>query len=351
LATVRESRERGLPSLNQARADRRRLVASGKARIYGGSPQFWLWTALGLATFAVLYWKFAQGQLESQKSAVMAKQRAVTQALGPKIIPFRDEVERWVLELATAPPPRFVAEGTSLDVITTSPGAYLRLRLPNAKDVPSLRKASARSSRDGFTSCLFVRREEREGPPCTSPSECSGGLLCNDWSVCARPSQPYNLRLAYRTLRILSSEWTDELHQATTDLSVRAFELDLDAVTKNDVPVAIEVLSRAKYFTAVLDEDPPTGLPEPLPHAANELAETEEERVQRAAHPARVGIWDLRTRRPVLTLRTNAAGEFVPVGDRSQAEGRTLAAQQRQVNSCALALEVKEALGAQAGAP
>ena len=35
-----------------------------------------------------------------------------------------------------------------------------------------------------------------------------------------------------------------------------AYDRDLDAVTKNDVPVAIELLARAKYFTLVLDEDP-----------------------------------------------------------------------------------------------
>ena len=48
----------------------------------------------------------------------------------------------------------------------------------------------------------------------------------------------------YRTLRILSPEWTDKLHEADTDLKVRAFELDLDAVSKNDVPSAVELLAR-----------------------------------------------------------------------------------------------------------
>src|SRR5262249_11949326 len=160
--------------------------------------------------------------------------------LGPKIIPFCDKLERWVFELAGDQAPAVVAPDVSLDAIANGPGVYLRLRAGNAKTTKSLRSAAARSLRDGFTSCLFGRREESEGPPCKSPSDCTRGLICNDWGICAQPSQPYNMRLAYRALRILSSEWTDELHQATNDLAVRAFELDFDAVTKNDIPVAIE---------------------------------------------------------------------------------------------------------------
>jgi hypothetical protein len=230
----------------------------------------------------------------------------------------------------------------SIEAIANGPGVYLRLRNVNAKNAKSLRTAAARSLRDGFTSCLFVRHEESEGPGCKSPSDCTHGLVCNDWGICARPSQPFNLRLAYRALRILSSEWTDELHQATNDLAVRAFELDFEAVAKNDIPVAIEVLSRARYFTVVLDEDPHAGLPPALPHGPGEVLETEEERVQRVPHQARVGIWDVRDDKLLVRLRGDAAGDFVPVGDRAPSAETTLAAERRQVNSCALALEVRE---------
>ncbi|HEX4336699.1 MAG TPA: hypothetical protein VH062_12350 [Polyangiaceae bacterium] len=281
----------------------------------------------------------------------MAKQRAVMQALGPKIIPFRDRVEAWVMQLGEGTLPNVVAPGTNLDAIATSPGVYLRLRVANAKDAPTLRAAAVNSLRDGFTSCLFVRHEETNGKECKRPVDCSGGQICNDWGVCARPSQPYNLRLLYRTLRILSSEWTDDLHRASTDLQVRAFELELDAITKNDVPVSIELLSRARYFTAVLDEDPPSGIPEALTDDKGKANESMEERVQRTPHPARVGIWDLRDNKLVLRLRATAGGDFVPMGMRSAASPVTVAAEQRQVNSCALALDVKDAIGAAVAAP
>jgi hypothetical protein len=344
VSTVRDPRQRGLPSLNEAREARRRALATGKARIYGGSPTFWFAVGIATAVFVVVYWGFSQRELESQKSAVMAKQRAVAQALGPKLLPFVERVEGWVKELGGEARPNTVDASVQLEALANRPGVYLRVRLENTRDTKGLRDAAVRSLRDGFTSCLFVRKEATEGKECHKPSECSGGALCNEYGVCALPSQPFNLRIVYRTLRILSPEWTDKLHEADTDLKVRAFELDLQAVTKNDVPAAVELLARARYFTAVLDENPVTGLPPALETTPPDPPESEEERVQRVAHPARVGVWEVDTGKLVVRLRAEAAGEFLAVGDRHVAAPRTLAAQQRQVNSCALALQVKDAI-------
>ena len=148
------------------------------------------------------------------------------------------------------------------------------------------------------------------------------------------------MRLAYRALRVLSSDWTDEVHEADTELGLNAYDRDLDSVSKRDVPVAIELLSRSRYFTLVLDEDPAGGVPPEAPDAG----ETPDERVQREPHAARIGIWDLKTKSPLLRLRADAAGHFVPVGDRVVQNPETVMAQQRQTNSCALALAAKEAL-------
>lgn len=341
-----EPRQPGLPSLNRARVDRKRSLFTGRARIGGTPPQFWLWTGLGFVAFVIIYWKFAEGELLSQKSAVMARQRAIAQSLGPKISPFVGKIERWVIELATGAHSDFVAPDADLDAIRRGPGVYLRLMQEQARTSDEIRKAAARSLRDGFTSCLFIRKEPRTGERCERPADCKGGLLCNEWRVCARPSQPYNMRLAYGALRVLTPQWTDDLHEAENDLQVRAFELDLEAVTRNDIPVAVEVLTQAKFFTAVIDEKPEEGLPPPVAtvETEGERAETEEERLQRVAHYARVGIWDLKSEEPLLRLRVSAEGQFVPVGHAAAQSAQSRAAQQRQVNNCALALSVKEAL-------
>jgi hypothetical protein len=337
-------RERGLPSVNQARDERRRALVFGRVRLRGMPPHFWLWALTALGAFSVVYWRVAEGKLEGRKAQVMSKQRAIARTIGPKILPFRDKVEAWSRELAGPYTGDFVAQDALLSVIEQSPGVYLRLRIATARSARDVRKAARASLHDGFTSCLFRRTrtgDPTKGPPCKVTADCSPGLLCNEWSVCAEPPIPYNMRLAYRTLRVLSPEWTDELHQATSELAVSAYDRDLDSVTRYDVRIAADILARSKFFTLVLDEDPQAGLPREIPDAG----ETPEERVQRAAHPARVGIWELSTGKPLLRLRAQAAGEFVPMGERVIRDPVTLAAEQRQVNACQLALDVRAKLG------
>jgi hypothetical protein len=338
------ARERGLPSVNQAKVEQRRALVFGRARLSGIPPHFWLWSLTAIGLFTVVYWRIAQGHLESVKAQVMAKQRAVARTIGPSILPFRDKVELWATELAGPYLGDHVAPGAPYERIRQSPGVYLRLRLANAKAPKDIRKAARVSLHDGFTSCMFVQQnaaDPTKGPPCRTTSQCSPGKLCNEWNVCADPPVPYNMRLAYRTLRVLSNEWTDELHKATSELAVNAYDRDLDSVTRYDVRIAADILARSNYFTLVLDEEPEGGLPPELPDAG----ETPEERVQRVGHPARVGIWDLATGVQVLRLRSQASGEFVPMGERVIRDPAIVAAQARQVNGCALALAVRTALG------
>jgi hypothetical protein len=337
------ARERGLPSVNQARAERRRAIVLGRVRLRGLPPHFWLWTLTILGVFSIVYWRVAEGHIESRKAQVMSKQRAIAKTIGPKLLPFRDRVEGWARELAGPYAGDVVAPDANLGLIEQSPGVYLRLRIDTAKTPKDIRKAARASLHDGFTSCLFRKTktgDPTKGKACKVTSDCTPGLLCNEWNVCAEPPIPYNMRLAYRTLRVLSPEWTDELHQATSELAINAYDRDLDSVTRYDVRIAADILARSKYFTLVLDENPDAGLPAEIPDAG----ESVEERVQRAAHPARVGIWDLQSGKPLLRLRAQAAGEFVSMGGRAIRDPITLAAEQRQVNACQLALEVRSKL-------
>jgi hypothetical protein len=303
---------------------------------------FWLWVVVGFAAFGVIYWRVAQGRLESRKSAVMAKQRAVAVALGPKLQPFRDQVEGWARELAADGPADFVAPGAALEGLREAPGVYLRLRQENTKSAKQIRKAAQSSLLDGFTSCLFVSPSAlpTQGAACRVTSDCQPGQLCNEWNVCAPPPRPYNMRLAYRALRVLSSDWTDELHGADSELGVSAYDRDLDSVAKYDVPVAAEIMSKARFVTLVIDEDPEGGLPAAQPGDT----ESAEQRLQRTPHFARVGIWDVASKAPLLRLRAQAAADFVPMGGRVITAPETVAAQSRQANSCALALAVRDRL-------
>src|SRR5690606_38549138 len=122
-----------------------------------------------------------------------------------------------------------------------------------------IRRGMQVSLHDGFTSCLFQRQEVYKATDtnqCHNIAQCDPGQICNDWNLCSPPTQPFNLRMMYRALRVLSPEWSDDLHQATDDYQVRVFSRDLDKAFRDDVPIAIDMTTRAKFFTAVLDENP-----------------------------------------------------------------------------------------------
>ena len=65
--------------------------------------------------------------------------------------------------------------------------------------------------------------------------------------------------------------------------------------------------------------------------------------ISSAAHKARVCVWRIEDAKKVVSVRRDAAGSLV--GGPVPADLTTRIARQRQANSCALALSVREALG------
>jgi hypothetical protein len=310
-------------------------------------PQFWLWTMLGFLAFGVIYWRYAANELARQKSAVMARQRAFSVKLGPRLLPLQEKVERWTEELAGPWEGNRVSAELSLGGLSRSKGVYLRLRRSDAEDTERLRRAADRSLHDGFTSCLFVREArtlQSDAGECSNSRDCSAGQICDEYDRCAAPTQPFNLRFMYRAVRVLSPSWTDELHQATNDYQVRVFDRDLDAVTAVDVPIALELSSQARYFTVLLDELPKSGLPEAPPDSDDE---NEMERLQAVTHPVRLGVWNLETGEQLVRMRTEAGATFIPLGSAGSAPPASQRARQRQVNNCSIAEALRDAVRAQ----
>lgn len=344
-----QQRDRGLSSLKQSREQRRRALVFGKVRLREAAPQFWLWTAVFFLAFGVIYWHWSERELGRQKSALMSKQRAIAQELTPRLMPLRDDVERWVMDLATGGPETRVADDLDLEQLANSNGIYLRLLAEDAATRETIRRAAQISLHDGFTSCLFVG-QDRVDPTgatrCFSPSQCPAGELCNEWGLCSLPTQPFNLRLMYAGLRILSPEWTDELHAATSDYQTRVFERDLEKVAKTDIPIAIDLVSTARYFTVLLDEAPEGGF-DALRERSEQEKSTEEGAVRPALliqgldHAVRLGIWEVASGRELFRGRFQAGAEFVPMGRQKTAPQRNLDAQQRQVNNCGIAVDFR----------
>ncbi|HTM44856.1 MAG TPA: hypothetical protein VL137_07875 [Polyangiaceae bacterium] len=347
-------REPGLPSINDSRRRRRRAIVLGRVQLKEAAPQMWLWIFAGMAALGVIYWRYSEGQLINQKAAVMARQRAIATVLGPKIFPFRQRIEQWTMQLASPWPGDHLDAKVDAEQLTHSTGVYLRLPIEQAGSPEDIAKAANQSVRDGFTSCMFPQKHAIDptlGQPCQAIANCPAGLLCNEYQVCVPPGEPFNLRMMYPALHVLDSKWSDELHAAPNDLSVRRFEMDLEKATDHDVPLAVDLLTRSKYFTVLLDEPKSHTLQVDSTADLPVEKETNGEWLQRMEHPVRVGIWNLQSGDLVLRLRTSVTGQALPVGGNGVTDPRTLAAQQRQVNNCALALAVKEALTRAVQAP
>jgi hypothetical protein len=336
-----QPRKRGLPSIQQAREAR----VSGKSR--WPSVKFWSYSALILAVGAILRWKWAQGDMESDRQKLMAMQRDVAQSeIGKRWTPFRDKVERWTMALANEPGAEVIdSEALKNWDFRDRAGVYLRLRVEDAKEIASIRKGARDSLRDAFTACLMrvPNPSAMAGRECKRTRDCPKGEFCNEVDHCSQAAQPFNLRVAYRTMHVLSDEWIREVQDASSDLRLRVFVAGFDDTLRDDLPLAAELLQRAQYFLLVLDESAPGFTPPPDAGAAA-VAEA----VQVTAHQARVGVWRIADEKLILRVRREAGGQLL--GALPAVDAEVLEARQRQANSCALALAVRQAMGDNSGA-
>lgn len=349
-----DQRQRGLPSLQVSKEQRRRAIVLGKVRLRDAAPNFWLWTMVLFVAFGVIYWHIAERQLQSHKSEVMARQRALVQELEPRFGPVRDRIEAWVTELGGEWKGEHHDPELTYEQLMSSRGLYLRLLMDHAGSPEAIRKGAEASLHDGFTSCLFVRQERFDpsaGERCTHIGQCPSGELCNDYSVCSPPTNPFNLRLLYRSMRVLSPVWVEELHAATDDYQVRVHDRDLQKATEQDVPLALGIVQRAQYVTILLDELPEKGLPPSNEGPDAGVLNRPQLRIQLVPHPVRVGVWDLESGKNLLRMRTYAGAEFIPIGRVHAASQRLRNAQQRQVNNCSIATEVRARLQQPSASP
>jgi hypothetical protein len=152
------------------------------------------------------------------------------------------------------------------------------------------------------------------------------------------PAQPYNMRAAYHGTRVLGEEWTVRLRTASDDMTMRLLEREFDSALKNDIPMVIDLLTRAQFFLLVLDEDPAD-----LPASPKPTLDV----IQALPHSARVTLFGLKPGmdKVVLRVRRDIEGRFIPAGGTALTDPDLVASQQRQVNSCQLALFVREVLG------
>lgn len=327
---MEEERIRGLAAVKKTR-DRQRRFPAIPGRVF-------LWIGSVLLVWGVLYFRYTQSQLDSEKAKVFEKQRAIAAEIGPEYEPLRDRIEAWTKAASGAYEGDFIDPAIGELDFMKAAGVYLRLRLSDATTVESIREAAQSSLRDGFTSCLFRpdNPDPTLGPPCQYTKDCEKGLFCSEFERCTKATQPYNMRSIYRGTRVLSEEWTVDLRTTTNDMRVRYLNGELDAMAAEDVPRAVEALKNATFFLLVLDEDPATEL----------AADAGAEAVQAEPHPARVYLYGLRPPhdRLLLRLRRDVDAQLLSGAGTALLSPEVLAAQKRQANGCQLALEVRRAV-------
>jgi len=340
-----EQRVRGLPSVDQARAERRKMQWF--------PTRFWLWAMTFIGAGIIVWWKIDQGEIEELKGELLSRQRAVVKELGPRWFPLRDKIEAWTIDCGVEAFIEQPAEGLVDEWdFRKEPGIYLRLAQSATKTPETIREAASKSLRDGFTSCLFTvdNPSPLSGPECLNSADCPDKHLCNEFSHCQEPSQPVNLRLAYKSLQMLSDAWVADVQEISNKLTARGALATFDAANKFDLPVATDLLLKSKYFLVVVDEEvdvDDTDLSSNLPEA--DAGVQDDRSIPTAPHPARICMWRLSDGKRMFALRAEAAGELR--GSMGPDVGpQTRIAQQRQANSCSLALSVRERIGAGAGA-
>jgi hypothetical protein len=311
--------ERGLPSIARAREDRSlgRTRWTTQAGLVAGAV-----VIAGLVAHTVVSGR----ERESDRQALLAKQRAVAVTLGPEWFTMRDRLEADVLVAAKEYAGDDVDAEARRTEFRTQPGLYLRMRVADAKDAASVRAVAADARKDAFAACLL-----REPNDPAARGEADGGAFAE---------QPWNLGQAYASTRILTDDWVNEVKSADDDLRLRIFAQQYEKAVKDEIPLAIEVVKRARFFLLVLDED--------VAEAAK-LADggpLTEEALQLVAHPSRVHLFDLGSGKEILRLRRTGESRVISAGERVVSDEETRDAMQRQANNCALARRVDEALAA-----
>lgn len=323
-------RDVGLKAIRDARIER---GASKAGRVSGKAWLFGISTVLAVVIAA---WLYRDRSLDQEKTDIQAKQRAAVATVGKEWFPLRDRLEKLTVEAAGPYKGDVIEPAAASWDLKNVPGLYLRLRVADAQNVESIRKKAKDSARDSFVGCFL--REDNPSVAAMARDEADAGTGWND--------QPWNLRLAYQTTRVLNDEWVEEMKAQEDEIHLRVFAQQYEKATTEEIPHAIDIVKRAQFFLLVLDEDVEEAKAF-APDAGKHAGEITEEGLQQVVHPTRVHLVDLRkTSGDPVVLRVKKSGDadFQFAGANTLRSPYILAAMKRQVMNCNLAQQVTTAL-------
>ncbi|MFO0662762.1 MAG: hypothetical protein U0174_02365 [Polyangiaceae bacterium] len=335
--------ERGLQSIREGREARQR------GRYTKTSPNVVL-MAVAAAALVLLGYRFYAGRkLEGARSELLQKRNAARATVGAEWVPLKAQLEKHTMEAGAADyAGDYVApEAKSWD-FRALPGVYLRLRREDTHNAAAIRAAAEISVKDAFTGCL-LRSNAAPLPVAPAPA---GSAAVNDLDAGATGSagfgllaegdepieSPWNLKDAYRATRILTDGWEKDVRDASDELRLRIFEQQYEKAKNKEIPLAVDIIKRAKFYMFLVDEDVPGVVPE-MDAGGVQVSDLELVR-----HPVRVNIVNLKTNQLMVRLRRSVEAEFRVGAGAVILPEEAKRARQRQGNNCLLATEVWKAL-------
>jgi hypothetical protein len=303
----------GLTAIRQAREDR----AAKRVRMTPGVG--YIGAAVVIAT-AVAYKCVGDRSLNLGKEKLLGRQKDAVALVGPDWFPLRDAIESETMAAAKEWTGDYVDPTTVDWDFRSMAGIYLRLRQVDARDVAGIRTAAQQANKDGFTGCFVHVTNEplMRGVPDAS----------------AFAEQPWTMGQAYEATDVLTDAWAAEVRDAPNTVRVDVLKEQLDKAENDGLPLAGRIVKQAKYLLLVVDEDVPEA-------SAISDGGITEATLQLVPHPSRVYVLDLTTKKERLRVRKTGEATFMGQGD---VDPDRHDAMQRQVNNCALARRVEEAM-------
>ncbi len=314
-------RKRGLSAVHTVRAQRK------SGRFGRTTLNMVLYAGLAIAAVMFVYNAWEKRAIESARRALMGEVRAARATVGAEWEPLQASIERYAGDEAFRNPtyPGDVTDPGMADwQFRDQPGLYVRLRLRDVVGTPDFatefRKLALSSTHDGFTSCLLRT---------AATGVAKDGVLSD---------QPWNLKTAYQAVRVLGDDWMQEVESADSQLRLRAFSEQWQAARDTDIPRAIEMMTRSRFFLMVYDEDVPA-LDALAPGDGGTAGMAE---LQSIPHPVRILLVDLQNKRTA-RRRIQVDSTYRLMGESPPLEGSD-ASLRRQVQNCQLARAFAESM-------
>jgi hypothetical protein len=265
---------------------------------------------------------------EHTREAILRDQKAEAASLSDKQRNFLADTDAFGVAMAQEPADDFVAPELqspgALDRLFANVGVYARVPAAEAKNSFAMQSAARYSKKDAVALCLLRPTEEKPLAKCQEGSMCLGEQM----------AQLSNLGAVNGGIRVLSPAWATVVETSPSPLLVGGYDAEFRSRSVESREVGKQVAENARFAILVVDETP-------------EEAETSVKfggvppataaRFQGMPHGARLGIFDLVARKPLLKLRREL---FAGATGNTEAE-----AVARQQQSCSLGLEARGLVG------